>query len=577
MAKQQPELTPEERREREKRYWAKWRMDQAQKAIRQGHPGLTQNEAEHFRALLHQKSLRLLDPLRMYEPQPKQLLFHKSKAAERLALGANRGMKTTCCAFELAWAVMGCHPYLKYPKENGRAICVAEDVKRIGQVMYWKLFRAGAFKMIRDKQTGIYRAWDPDTDGDDETDLKPCLPLLPARAIKSISWDKKSLYAPSLVTFKNGWEIAFYASGGKPPRGVDVDACWFDEEVASEEWYSEMAARLIDRQGRFFWSATPQTGTDVLWSLHERAVDEATKPEPSIEAFRFLLSDNKFLTKKAKDEFIHKMGSDPDQYRVRVLGEFAIQSHRVYPNFARTKHSLDAFDIPHDWCRYLVIDPGFANICALFFAVPPPDHPMAGHVYVYDELQVQQMDAKTFALRLYHKMGEQRFQAFLIDAHGARRTEVIGKSIGLQYAEEFEKLHMRSIETGSNFIMVGTTDKFGKETLKAEVSQTRTWLWEREELGGLPILQIFHDRCPQLMDQMGKYKNKVENGKPTDTPDARKYSHGPDCVRYACLHGMKYVEPKRVPRKKKGIGEFVKEKKRKKRDAEGNFILMGSA
>jgi hypothetical protein len=121
----------------------------------------------------------------------------------------------------------------------------------------------------------------------------------------------------------------------------------------------------------------------------------------------------------------------------------------------------------------------------------------------------------------------------------------------------------------------GATEQFGKETLKGQISQTRSWLWPRDDLKCRPRLQIFADTCPKLVEQMTKYKNKVDKGKPTDQPDSREFSHGPDCVRYACLHGCAYVEPKKPRKRTNGVLKYAAEKRKKRRQTDGNYILMG--
>lgn len=898
-------LTPEELDARQKAYWAKYEAKQALKANGVEAPQMPSHKAELLRALLREKARRHLKAVNMYRPMGRQKEFHTSQAPERLALGSNRGGKTACCAMEVAWAALNCHPYYKYNTSDLRIICVAKDQTKIGEVMYRKLFRAGGFMMIKGRD-GMFRAWNPKIDGYDRSKLKPSLPLIPPSEIKKIAWDKKSINCPKLVTLKNGTEISFYTSLGSPPNGVDVDMClagcsaiydpvegryrridtidgdfhvysrnssgaieirratrpfikgtgelvavslsngktiyttrrhqvlaangqwvsiqaafdyrlpladgdlalhsslagrvpaarmlgksgipsqsaecsvasterevrrlsasavssptnaqncgsecapretgttpdcpdgcsvcphpcdgrpfrresdarvspplrgyaperthycwiddapaasrehsrpyqildlsrfvwsapcpeartsglkpqlepalgqpagiqkrsghkslrssasrrrtdeqlpadqanamracdissvihvnridslgegaiwdigveenhnylyggtvshncWFDEEIEGKEWYDEMAARLLDRAGRFIWSATPQSATEKLHDLHEASEIEKGNPNPRIQEFHFLLDDNPFIPPEQKEIFKAKAAMDPDEYKVRVLGQFLILTHRVYPNFSRAHHTCQSFEIPPNWCRYMVLDPGFANICAIFFAVAPPEDPNYGHVYAYDELHVHAMDAKTFAGLLKHKVGTQAIQAFLIDAHGARRTEVVGKSIGLQFAEQLEGADISSIETGSNFLMIGgAQEMYGRETLKHQVQQTRSWLWPRDDLAGRPILQIFSDTCPTLIEQMIKYKNKVDKGKPTDQPDGREYSHGPDCVRYACLHGVPYVEPKKPRKKASGAVKAMAAKRRKKRMADGSFILMGS-
>lgn len=353
--------------------------------------------------------------------------------------------------------------------------------------------------------------------------------------------------------------------------------CWFDEEIYESEWYKECSARLLDRAGRFIWSATPQSATEQLYELHEQSIEEQGKPKPRIEEFHFLLDDNPFIDPEQIAIFKAKAAMDYENYKVRVEGKFLVASHRVYPEFNEMEHCCESFRIPDGsqddevgWCRYLVVDPGYRKPGALFLAVPPDGK----HVYVYDEFFPTQCSAKDFAEQIYHKVQGQAFEAFLIDNHGSRRTEQNGKTIGQQYGEEFAKKDIRSAQTGSYFVLIGSSsEQFGHGFLKAQISQVRSWLWEGPD--GKPKLQIFQDRCPTTIDQMKKYKNKTDKGKPLDEVDARKWSEGPDMVRYAVLHGLPWVKPRKPKPRVPELVKYLDRKAKTKRQDDGNYVLLG--
>lgn len=534
---------------------------------------LAASKARTLHMILREKSYRKMRGLSLYIPQPHQEDFHRSLAAERLVLGANRGMKTTCAAAEVAMAVTGTHPWQDYPKEDGRWICVAKDQTKIGEVMFRKLFKRGAYRIVFDKTTGYWRGWKPWRDGYDFRKTSPSLPLIPKELIRKIAWDKKALNCPKLVSLTNGWEISFFTSAGKPIEGVDVDGVWFDEEIYEGAWYSEMAARLLDRSGKFFWSATPQLATDILWNLHEEAMKLKGVPNARIEEFHFLLDDNPFIRTEDKDLLKAKYANNPDQYRVRILGQFLVASHRVYPNFSISAHCQEPFPISKDWTRYIVIDPGFVTSVALFFAVPPRNE--SQQVFLYDELYTHNADVKVFASRLHAKVLGQTFEAFLIDAHGSRRTEMGGKTIGQQYSEALAAKNIKSLSTGSNFIMIGEAGYTGHSSVNTGVQQVRSWLWNQDS--GKPKLQVFNALCPEFCDEMRLYKNIVDKKtmRPQDKPDNSKYSHGPDCLRYAVMHGIPFVEPRR---RSKDISEVmkyaVKRLKERREKAGGGSVFM---
>lgn len=538
---------------------------------------LTASKARLLKMLLQEKAYRQMRPTTIYEPIPEQLRFHKSQAKERICVGANRGAKTTCCALEVAMACTGTHPYINYPKTGGRCVCVAQDETRIGEVMYRKLFMREAFWMKKDPETKKFRSWRPWVDGYELTGLTRCLPLIDKRMLDTnkgtngIAWEKRSLNIPKVVYLRNGWEISFYSSKGAPPQGIDIDVCWFDEEVNSQLWYPEMAARLVDRNGRFIWSATPQVGTDELYKLHERAEEEALKHLPAIEEFKFLMDDNPFLSEEAKDSLKLKFADDPENYAIRVMGEYKVLSERVYPEFGRL-HQCEPFDIPSNWCRYLIIDPAYNTTCMTFWAIPPKSE--RPHAYLYDELYCRQEPLNKQVERLLPKVTGQSFQAFLIDEHGSRRTETIGKTIGQQYREAFEAANIRSIATGHGFFSIGDDGHVGHSPKNIGIEDARSWLWKRGEFEDTPKLQVFKGICKDFCEEMLKYRRKTVKGRVTEKTED-KWSHGPDTFRYAVIHGLPYIEPRRTRQMLSGPAQVLAAKRKKERKKRGNNVILG--
>ncbi len=227
-------------------------------------------ENARLRAMLRELEKRQSEALKLYEPLPNQRLFHESMSRQRIIRGSNRAGKTLCSVVELAYALTGQHPIReKFPLEFGRAIVVAQDEEKIGEVIWQKLGRAGAFRMVRDSATGLWRAWRPT----DTVKGKAAPPLVPPRLIKEITWISKKAMIPKKLIMKNGWECNFYSGQASSDsiQGMDVDIGMFDEEIKNSGWYSEMQGRLIDRNGWFWWGATPRVGTAQLYELHLRA------------------------------------------------------------------------------------------------------------------------------------------------------------------------------------------------------------------------------------------------------------------------------------------------------------------
>lgn len=524
------------------------------------------SKAARAKAILEELASRRIEGLKLYEPLPVQAAFHASRAPEVLARGSNRSGKTLVAAVEVARAVTGQDPNGKYPLTNGRWFLVGKDGRHLGDVMFRKLFRAGAFRIIRDQQTRTWRAfrpWVPE-DAARKKESKPAPPLIPERFIASIAWENKKLNVPSMVTLRNGWELSFFSSLGKPPKGSDIDGAWFDEEVVDKDWYPEIAARLLDRSGRFIWGATPEVGTDQLFELHERCEKERLQKEPQAEEFFLLLADNPHVSEDQKQAFAEKLG-DSDIAAVKVHGHFAISSTKVYPEFVRRIHEVPYFEIPADWTRYAVVDPGHQVCAVLFAAVPPPPE---RETYFYDELYIKHCDAATFGEKMRHKTAGQIFHAFLMDSHGGNITQVgSGRTVEEQYSEALKKNNVRSTKTGFGFI-------WGSDDVEGGIEAFRSWLRIGET--GKPRLRVLATRLENFIYEISRYHYKRDpDGTLTDKPNQKRANHLMDAARYLASYDPHYYRPPKVERMS-AVALWVKaDKEKEKNKAGGEFVHFG--
>ncbi len=340
--------------------------------------------------------------------------------------------------------------------------------------------------------------------------------------------------------------------------------CWMDEEIVDEDWYPEMSARLLDRNGRFIWSATPQAGTDQLYELHERSLEERLKPKPSVEEFIILLDDNPHIEEEEKTTFAEAL-SDEDR-KVRVGGEFALISFKVYPEFSMMVHGVDYFEIPENWCRYMVVDPGHQVCACLFAAVPPKEE--GDFLYLYDELYLKECDAATFAKQVQHKTRGHTFQAFYIDPNAAVLTEIAsGKSIGQQYSEQLSINRVTSVATGSGFAP-------GADEIEAGIMAVHGLLRKRES--GPARLKVLRGVLNNFEFEIKRYHKKRVGGIVQDKPDQKRHNHLMDALRYLAMANVKYVTPPKKSGKVSGaLAAFrAKEERRKKKDG-GDYTRLG--
>lgn len=458
-------------------------------------------------------------------------------------IGGNRSGKSLCTFVEDAWAATGTHPIEgKYPSEGGNLVIVGQNWKHIGLVVVPYLFRAGAFKIIRDEQTGMFRAFDPIADAPRAKEAKPAPPLIPPRMIKSFSWVLKSAGYLNSCELVNGWTIYCFSSEGDPPQGFRATRVHIDEDLGNESWVPEMQARLADNKGLFCWSAMPHSKNEALIGLNERA-EKAEEQGNTGDIKRFVLRflDNPHIDQDEKRKMIERWSAvGDDVLRQRSEGEFITDSILVYPNWNMGVHGFDRAalpggQVPREWCRYAVIDPGHAVTAVLFAAVPPS----GDFILLYDELYIRNCNAIIFGQEFKKKVMDQDFYAFLIDAHGARLTDIgSGKSPQDQYTEQLVVQQIRSKTTGHSFIP-------GADDVQAGLHAVRTMLHIRPE--GTPRLRVLRGAMPNFEREMKRYKKQINyvagTAIVTDQPNKRGEFHLVDCLRYLCAYEPKYHKP----------------------------------
>jgi len=507
---------------------------------------------------------RRIEALKLYRPTPQQEQMHACTASEVLVLGGNRSGKSLCTFVEDARAVTGCDPYKKYPETDGVLIVVGKDWSHIGKVVYPYLFRAGAFKIIKDATTGEWRAYDPATDAARLSEAKPAPPLIPPRFVKKISWVLKSARYIQSCELVNGWMIYFFSSEGDPPQGFSVDRVHCDEDITgNENWVPELQARLADRKGRMCWSAMPWSKNDSLSGLAERAetAEQAGVENPTIKMFRLRFLDNPHIDDEEKRKNLERWSAlGQDVLRMRAEGEFVTDSILCYPSFSMHVHGFDRADldknaVPHDWCRYAAIDPGHAVTAVLFAAVPPDEK----FLLIYDQLYIRQCNAVIFGERMEEKCRGQNMHAFLIDMHGGRLREIGSGRLPVElYTEQLRARGVSSETTGSSFIA-------GCDDVISRMSAVQNYLHIRPD--GTPQLRILRGSVPDLEREMKRYKKKVNSVAGayvvTDMPNTRGEVHACQCLEYLCAYRPRYHRPKMIEPEEPWYVDWVKNRRKR--------------
>jgi hypothetical protein len=222
---------------------------------------------------------------------------------------------------------------------------------------------------------------------------------------------------------------------------------------------------------------------------------------------------------------------------MRAEGDFITDSVLVYPNFEMSIHAIDRGDLPNgqvprEWTRYAVIDPGHSVTAVLFCAVPPDEK----YWLVYDQLYLRQCNARIFGEEFAKKVKDWHFHAFVIDAHGGRLRDIgSGRLPVEQYTEELMKHGIRSQITGSSFLA-------GCDDIPARCEATRTALHIRPE--GTPTLRVLRGAVPDLEREIKRYRKHTNyvSGVAivTDKPNTKGEVHLCQCLEYLCAYRPRY-------------------------------------
>jgi hypothetical protein len=540
-------------------------------------PVISEFQKDEIRQLQSEIRDRRLEALRLYRPNPNQEKIHTSTASEKLVIGGNRSGKSLCTFVEDARAVTGQDPHGKYPKENGILVIVAKDWKHIGLVVVPYLFRAGAFRIIKDEKTKEWRSYNPATDEHRRGETKPAPPLIPPRMIKKQSWVLKSSNFMSSCVLTNGWEIHFFSSEGEPVQGFQCNICHIDEDINNEQWVPEMQARLVDRKGTLMWSAMPHSTNNALLGLKERAdaSEEQLGEKSEIRQFKLRFLDNPFLDSEEKRKSIERWSANgEDVLRMRSEGDFITDSILVYPTFDMRIHGMERDElpdggiVPETWTRYCAIDPGHAVTAVLFMAVPPDE----AFWLCYDQLYLRQCNATMFGEAFAKKVGSAHFHSFIIDAHGGRLRDIgSGRLPSEQYTEQLVKHGIRSQVTGSSFLA-------GCDDIMARCESTRTALHIRPN--GTPQIRVLRNACPDLERELKRYRKLVNHvagvAIVTDKPNTKGECHISQCLEYLAAYRPSYHKPPaRYQEKEPWWVQWQKDRKKRLTDQHGSFVYLG--
>lgn len=496
---------------------------------------------ERLRIYLRKLQALKAETLAMYTALPAVEPFHASRAQWRVAEGSNQSSKTSAGAIEIARCVCNCDPYKKYPK-TGKALAIGLDELHLADPMLTKLLRPGAFSLIRDEQTKQWRflrhvPGDPTRlDPYDEAyreKWRDCPPILPKRLIRSIAWKDFKAGVAAKIEMHTGWTIEFRSSRSEPKQGDQNHFGWIDEIIQDEDHYTEIVRSFMRHNGVGIWTATPQDINEKLTELRQRA-----DTDDSVLVVQLRIEDNFAISEAAKEEYFKNLSEE--EREIRYYGISAAAQQRIYHYDPMGVHGCEPFEIPADWTRYCVVDPG-VRYCGTLFAAVDPDEK---HVWIYDGLVIRKSDANRWADEVLERQKGYRFEAIIIDQQAGKGTQMGRRpnvdTVAKQYWDALKSRNIVPRTLGPlNGFMEGTNNVRAREEALIGMMQLR----RDGPYEGTPLLQVFRGQFPKLDKQIhgACYERKV--------PDKRVKPRQEDalvCLEYLAGFKPHYQEPEKI-------------------------------
>ena len=440
-----------------------------------------------------------------------QLAYHKSDKMIRIGLGGTGSGKTVVTCMEVGAALTGEQmPWIGVPyrKPPLHAWFISHE----------KPENIETHSIVRKLTKGdLYT--DPETG---EQVSHPA--IIPARLWDR--FDRKShvgyLTNGSTFQIKSIYqELTAFSSAG-------IDIIVFDEPCPEDIW-QEVLLRTVRRAGARILMALTPTGMamDYLDEYAQGGVADA-------DVFYFDTTKNKYLSKRELETVISLI--PPDMRATRLEGRLGHMSGLVY---AEWDNWVAPFEIPEQWTRYVIHDPGVNNPAAtLWFAVSP-----ANDIYAYKSLYDK--ESKSVISKTVEKIkamnGAEEIYRWYIDPFAASvhpSTPFDPRKGSIPTVRAIYK------ECGIDFTMGPTEqDKAGRLQRILAAKQ-----YINKECKSRPNIFAFDsDDMAQLRRELRLYRWMRNEGKATqkneqDQPHP-KHDHLMYCLETACALGIKYVEP----------------------------------
>ena len=268
-----------------------------------------------------------------------------------------------------------------------------------------------------------------------------------------------------------------------------------------------------------------ETGERIVWPKGHSKEGQPLFKRKFIPAKLF---DNPYLSESGDYETM--LLSLPENQRKRLLeGNWDVAEGAAFPEFNRSVHVIEPFDIPNNWSKFRACDYGYGSYSAvLWFAVAPD-----GQLVVYRELYVSKVLAKDLANKvLYLEEEDGTILYGVLDSSCWHRRGDTGPSLAEQMITQGCRWRPSDRSAGSRIA--------GKNELHRRL-QIQEGFGDVEEQPGI----VFFHNCINLVSQLPSIPLDPKNPEDVNT---KSEDHLYDALRYGVMS-----------RPRKGIFDFTVE------------------
>jgi len=222
------------------------------------------------------------------------------------------------------------------------------------------------------------------------------------------------------------------------------------------------------------------------------------------------LQDNPYLMQT--DDYYIMLASLPEVQRKQFLeGDWSAFENSSFPEFNKTTHVVDPFEIPRGWSRFRSADWGYSsNACCLWFAID-----WDNNLWVYRELYTKKITADEFARKVLEAEQSEFMRYGVLDSSTWARRGDVGPSIAETMIQEGCKWR--------------PSDRSPKSRINGKLEiHKRLKVHEKDNE---PTLKVFSN-CVNLIRTLPLLP--LDKNNPEDV-DTNAEDHAYDALRYGCM------------------------------------------